>query len=237
MDTTDQYDVTLSFAGEDRPHAEALALQLGARGVRVFYDAHEKAVLWGKDLYQYLSDLYRKRARFCVVFVSRHYAEKVWTRHELKAAQARAFSESVEYLLPVRLDRTELPGLLPTTAFLSIPPETATTIADALETKLGRAVATPSPRDSGAGATSAVLRAAPVVDRLMLFDALCEMTGAQFYVVVFRIGINRAELLPETVPQAQRASDLVARLEQPGAQGLGALEEAIRRVAPHLLGT
>jgi hypothetical protein len=45
------YDLALSFAGEDRPVAESLAGLLRDDGVRVFYDAYEKAALWGKDLY------------------------------------------------------------------------------------------------------------------------------------------------------------------------------------------
>src|SRR3954454_1990381 len=47
-----EYDVALSFAGEDRPLAGKLAGLLHARHIRVFYDEYEKASLWGKDLYQ-----------------------------------------------------------------------------------------------------------------------------------------------------------------------------------------
>jgi hypothetical protein len=60
-------------------------------GVRVFYDFHEKAALWGKDFYQHLQVVYRDCARYCVIFVSAAYAGRVWTRHELKQAQARGF--------------------------------------------------------------------------------------------------------------------------------------------------
>jgi hypothetical protein len=84
------YDVVLSFAGEDRSHAERLAEELRKKGVKVFYDKYEQAILWGKDLYAYLSDIYQNKAKFCVMFCSRHYAEKLWTNHERQAAQARA---------------------------------------------------------------------------------------------------------------------------------------------------
>jgi hypothetical protein len=80
----------------------------------------EAVSLWGRDLYQYLSDIYTRRARFCVVFLSKEYAEKLWTRHELKAVQARAFKESEEYLLPARFDETSVPGLLPTIAYVDL---------------------------------------------------------------------------------------------------------------------
>lgn len=40
-----KYDVALSFAGEDRHHAEKLAKILKSRGYRVFYDKYEQATL------------------------------------------------------------------------------------------------------------------------------------------------------------------------------------------------
>ncbi len=73
------YEIALSFAGEDRMYADALANALRSRGVKVFYDQHEKATLWGKNLYDYLSDLYQNKARYCVMFLSSHYATKLWT--------------------------------------------------------------------------------------------------------------------------------------------------------------
>jgi WD40 repeat protein len=132
------YDVALSFAGEDRPAARALAEALQRRKISFFYDEHDKAGLWGKNLYTFLSDLYQNQARFCVMFLSRHYAKKIWTNREREAAQARAFQESQEYILPVRLDDTEIPGILPTVGYLSWPPEDADSIAEMLREKLRR---------------------------------------------------------------------------------------------------
>jgi len=138
-----RYHVALSFAGEDRNYAEALAEALRSQGLDVFIDSYEKTTLWGMDLYTYLSEIYQHKARYCVMFLSRHYAAKLWTNHERKAAQARAFSENKEYILPVRLDNTEIPGISPTIAYLSWPPETAETIADAIMEKLGRTSSKP----------------------------------------------------------------------------------------------
>ncbi len=132
------YDVALSYAGEDREYAQTLADTLKSRDVKVFYDKYEKPILWGKDLYVHLSDLYQNKSQYCVIFISQHYAIKVWTKHQLKAAQDRALKESKEYILPIRLDDTEIPGILSTTGYLSWPPETAGTIADAILKKLGK---------------------------------------------------------------------------------------------------
>ena len=104
----------LSYAGEDRDRAKELAFALKRRGTRVFYDKDEAARLWGENLFTHLTDVYQNRARYCVALLSKHYAEKPWTRRELAAAQARAFGQKEPYLLPVRLDDSSVPGILPT---------------------------------------------------------------------------------------------------------------------------
>ena len=63
------YDIALSFAGEDREVVDVVAALLKERSVRVFYDKYEQAQLWGKDLYQHLSYVYKDAARFCVIFI------------------------------------------------------------------------------------------------------------------------------------------------------------------------
>jgi hypothetical protein len=48
--TRHEYDIAISFAGEDRQHAGELAKQLKAEGARIFYDRFEQADLLGKNL-------------------------------------------------------------------------------------------------------------------------------------------------------------------------------------------
>ena len=116
-----EYDVALSFAGSDRKSAQDLNDALSGRGVAVFYDKAHEASLWGKDLAQTLSDVFNKRARYCVVFVSREYRDRVWTMHEFRSALARAVDEKgSEYILPIRIDDTELDGLSSSISYLSI---------------------------------------------------------------------------------------------------------------------
>ena len=130
------YDVALSFAGEDRPYAERLATKLHQMKIKVFYDGFEKARLWGEDLFVYLSDLYRLRAKYCIMFLSQHYADKLWTNHERQAAQNRAFKESQAYILPIRLDNTNIPGILDTVGYLNWHDEKIEDIADCVRKKL-----------------------------------------------------------------------------------------------------
>lgn len=61
------YDVVLSFAGEDREYVEECADILTALGIKVFYDSYEQDVLWGKDLYTFLADIYSNKARYAIV--------------------------------------------------------------------------------------------------------------------------------------------------------------------------
>ena len=131
-----EYDVALSFAGEDREYVEKVASELRARDIHVFYDKYEKIELWGKDLYTHLANVYQNTARYCVIFVSRHYSEKLWTTHERRNAQARAFRENEEYLLPARFDDTEVPGLPETIGHIDLRGVSPVEFAEMIETKV-----------------------------------------------------------------------------------------------------
>lgn len=115
-----RYDIAISFAGEDRQVAEEIATLLKLHDISVFYDDFEKAELWGKDLYEYLARIYSKDARHCIIIISSHYAKKLWTTHERKNAQERAFRDNEDYILPVRLDDTALPGIRDTVGYIDL---------------------------------------------------------------------------------------------------------------------
>jgi hypothetical protein len=108
----EKFDIAISFAGPERQYAEELAGRVRGAGFEVFYDDFYPAQLWGKNLYEFFHEIYSKRARFCVMFVSQAYSERLWTNHERQSAQERMFQEKgKEYILPVRVDGTELPGM------------------------------------------------------------------------------------------------------------------------------
>lgn len=141
-----KYDVCLSFAGEDREYVERVAAALRAADVSVFYDRYYEVDLWGKNLYEHLSSVYRDQARYCVMFISRHYAEKLWTKQERRSAQERAFRESEEYILPVRFDDTEVPGLSSVTGYLSVRDRSPEDLAALILVKLERTATSESPQ-------------------------------------------------------------------------------------------
>jgi hypothetical protein len=117
----DSFDVAISFAGTEREHALKLAEQLREAGYAVFYDDFYPEQLWGKNLTVFFDEIFRKKARYCVMFVSKEYQVRKWTNHEARSAQARALEEKGnEYILPIRVDETELEGLLPTIGYIPI---------------------------------------------------------------------------------------------------------------------
>ena len=133
----DKYHIALSFAGEDRDYVEQVAIELRDNGVNIFYDKFEETKLWGKDLYEYLSDIYQNRAIYTIMFVSEAYRDKLWANHERKNAQARAFTESREYILPAKFDvSVEIPGLLKTTGYINLNKLTPTEFAQKVLSKL-----------------------------------------------------------------------------------------------------
>jgi len=134
-----RYEVVLSFAGEQqRYYVEAVAAVLKARGVSVFYDKYEEATLWGKDLVEHLDAVYGGGARYCMIFSSAEYAEKVWSTHERRSALERAVNARIEYILPVRFDDTELPGIRSTVGYVRAQAKTPEALADPILQKLGR---------------------------------------------------------------------------------------------------
>ena len=131
------FDVAVSFASSERTQAERLALLVKNAGFRVFYDSFYPEQLWGKDLVVFFDEIYRKRSKFCVIFVSQEYLDRMWTNHERKSAQARAIQEKGnEYILPVRVDDSELPGLQPTIGYLGLKEFGIDRIAEILVAKL-----------------------------------------------------------------------------------------------------
>ena len=92
--------------------------------------------MWGKDLYVHLDDIYQD-ARFCVLFASKHYAQKVWSNHERQSAQARAIRQHSEYILPAIFDNTEIPGLRPTIGYINLRNITPDRLADMIIEKIG----------------------------------------------------------------------------------------------------
>jgi len=132
-----QFDVAISFAGTERHYAEKLAQIVRGDGFQVFYDAFYPEHLWGKDLIEFFDHVYRKASRYCVMFISEEYRDRIWTTHERRSALARALEErGREYLLPVEVESVDIEGLRPTVGRLSLSEYSVEQIAQMLMEKL-----------------------------------------------------------------------------------------------------
>lgn len=133
-----KYDITFSFAGEDREYVEQVAKILVDKGIKVFYDKFEEVDLWGKDLAVHFDFVYRKGAKYCVPFISENYKNKIWTNHEIKTAISRAIETNGEYILPAKFDDTEIDGIRPSLGFIDLRSTGPEDFANLIIKKLGK---------------------------------------------------------------------------------------------------
>ncbi|ADV83687.1 TIR domain-containing protein [Terriglobus saanensis] len=135
------YEVVLSFAGEDRAYVDQVAQILRDSDISLFYDNYEEVTLWGKNLTEHLHMVYSSSARYCVMFISENYAEKVWPTHERRSAFEKAISSKEEYILPARFDDTDIPGLSKHISYIDLRKKSPDQFAALIIQKLGHTIA------------------------------------------------------------------------------------------------
>lgn len=133
-----EYEVCISFAGQDRAVAEAIADAIRDNGMnwRVFYDYYEETTLWGAELFETLHARYSRQSMFCIILFSRMYAERAWTRHELRSAYTRVLADRRQYVLPVALEGGVVPSEFSTVGHWNYKPGDEAAIATAVEDKV-----------------------------------------------------------------------------------------------------
>ena len=134
------YDVCLSFAGEDRAIAQKIATAFKRKKMRVFFDDFERRSLWGKDLFKHLFAVYSKQSRFCVILFSPAYLRKNWTNHEMRAAQLRTLGERREYVLPVVARPCKMPDEFSTISYLDLRKDSIRDIVLGVSEKTGERI-------------------------------------------------------------------------------------------------
>ena len=132
-----EFDVALSCAEKDRELVLPVLQQLKALNVEVFYDKERETEWWGLDLVEYFSEAYSRRARYVLVFTSQHYVDK-WAQLQRRVTLARALEQHTEYVLPIRIDDTAVPGLPSTIGYLDLRVHEPDVIADAVVQKLAQ---------------------------------------------------------------------------------------------------
>jgi hypothetical protein len=139
-----KYQVALSFAGEDRVFAETVAEGLRAKGIDVFYDEFYPEKLWGEELPVKLGEIYSDASQYCIMILTKHYLEKMWTNVERQHAIQRQIKQKGQaYILPIRLDgfAGDVPGLPSTIGYLSFRSNQPGNVVDAFLKKNGLPIA------------------------------------------------------------------------------------------------
>ena len=132
------YDVGLSFAGEDRPTAEKLSQLLKQQGVTVFIDSDCEDELWGRNLHEILEEKY-KQCKYFVPIISKWYTEKAYTRHEIRTAVSiTLMSSRADFILPIRLDDTQVPGLPDNVSSVDLRQRDISSVVALLQRKLSK---------------------------------------------------------------------------------------------------
>ncbi|WP_435825980.1 TIR domain-containing protein [Micromonospora zamorensis] len=134
--TVDQYDFAISFASPQRDYARALALKLQQFGASVFFDSFEAESLWGANLIDRFTEVYREGSRLCIMIVSQEYIRRAWPRLERQSAQSRAMESDKEFILPIRVEQVDVPGLIRTVGYLDADQHDLDSIATMAMSKL-----------------------------------------------------------------------------------------------------
>jgi hypothetical protein len=103
-----EWDIAISFAGENRTLAEFICEQLRELDISVFYDRNYEdnylGGLWSKEFL----DVFLNKSRLVVAILDQHHKDKVWPTFERDCFTPRVPEGDV---IPVFLDKTIFPGI------------------------------------------------------------------------------------------------------------------------------
>ncbi|SFI64552.1 TIR domain-containing protein [Aerobium aerolatum] len=103
-----EWDVAISFAGENRTFANFVGEQLRELDISVFYDRNYEdnylGGLWSKEFLE----IFVNKSRLVVAILDQHHKDKVWPTFERDCFTSRVSDAEV---IPVFLDRTIFPGI------------------------------------------------------------------------------------------------------------------------------
>lgn len=103
-----EFEVAISFAGENRELAQFIAESLATLDVTVFFDEMFEANFLGKAWAQQFQEIFAKKSRFVVALLDENHLKKIWPTFEREHFAPRIADESV---IPVFLDDSKFPGV------------------------------------------------------------------------------------------------------------------------------
>jgi len=103
-----EYDIAISFAGENRTLAKHIANQLESLDVPVFFDEMFEANFLGHAWTKVFKAIFAEKSRFVLCLLDKFHAEKIWPTFEREHFAPRIDEHSV---IPVYLDDTKFVGI------------------------------------------------------------------------------------------------------------------------------
>jgi hypothetical protein len=103
-----EFEIAISFAGENRALAAFVYESLTTVDVPVFYDEQYEANYLGKTWSKQFAEIFSTKSRYVLCILDKHYAAKIWPTFEKEQFTPRVATESV---FPVFLDKTTFVGI------------------------------------------------------------------------------------------------------------------------------
>ncbi len=108
----DNYDVAVSFAGEQRGYVESTVSAARVLGLRVFYDRDMAYRWWGRNFVVEQRRVYVGSTLRFVPFISAEYLARPYPRDEFSYAMLRSVAVGDDYVLPVLFGDVRVPAEL-----------------------------------------------------------------------------------------------------------------------------
>lgn len=103
-----EFEIAISFAGENRKLAKYIAEQFEEIDVPVFYDEYYEANYLGKAWSKEFERIFLQDSRYVVCLLDQHHKEKIWPTFERECFKKRVPSGEV---IPIYLDDTSFVGI------------------------------------------------------------------------------------------------------------------------------
>lgn len=107
-DENHEFDIAISFAGENRALAKHLAEQFATLDIPVFYDENFEANYLGMAWSKEFTRIFGSASRYVVCLLDKHHHEKIWPTFEREVFLPRVVKGEV---IPIYLDDTPIRGI------------------------------------------------------------------------------------------------------------------------------
>lgn len=103
-----EWDIAISFAGENRDLAKFIAEKLRELDVSVYFDEYYETNYLGKRLGEQFEAVFSKGARYVVCLLDKNHKDKIWPTFERDTFTHRVKENAV---IPIYLDNEKFVGI------------------------------------------------------------------------------------------------------------------------------